>query len=183
VRVAKQPHVPPRANASPKHDDEAQELHPPDQSLADTTPQQRDYVKTFERLITTVLIVMMALVVALAIVDLAWVLIKDIISPPLVLLDVDELLDVFGVFLLVLIGIELLETLKAYVRERVIRAEVIILVATIALARKIIILDMKAMPSVSLLGIAAIIVALGVTYYLIRKTHTRVAATQPPEDT
>jgi len=184
MRVAKNSHVPPRANASPKHDDEAQEPRPSDQSLQPIQPhQQRDYVKTFERLITTVLIVMMALVVVLAIVDLAWVLIKDIISPPLVLLDVDELLDVFGVFLLVLIGIELLETLRAYVRERVIRAEVIILVATIALARKIITLDVKAVPSVSLLGMAAIIVALGVSYYLIRRTHTPVAATQPPEDT
>jgi hypothetical protein len=55
---------------------------------------------------------MMAVVVVLSVVDLAWVLIKDIISPPLALLDVDELLDIFGVFLSVLIGIELLETLK-----------------------------------------------------------------------
>jgi len=126
----------------------------------------------------------LAFVVVLSVVDLAWVLIKDIISPPLVLLDVDELLDIFGVFLLVLIGIELLETLKAYVREREIRAEVIILVAMIALARKIVTLDVKAVPSVSLLGIAAIIVALAIAYYIIRQTHSR--ATRSPrasEDT
>lgn len=184
MRVAKQSPVPPHANASPKRDDEAQASPSSNQGLQPIqTPPQGDYVKTFERLITTVLIGMMVVVIALAIVDLAWVLIKDLISPPLVLLDVDELLDVFGVFLLVLIGIELLETLKAYLHERVIRAEVIILVATIALARKIIILDMKAVPSVSLLGIAAIIVALGVTYYLIRKTRTSAAATPPHEET
>lgn len=141
-----------------------------------------DYVKKFERVMTTVLMGLMAIVVVLAIADLGWVLIKDIISPPLVLLDVDELLDVFGMFLLVLIGIELLETLKAYVREREVRAEVIILVAMIALARKIITLDLKAVPSVSLLGIAAIIVGLGITYYLVRRMRSRPGSPQVPED-
>lgn len=132
-----------------------------------------DYVKKFERVMTTLLIGMMAAVVVLSIAELGWVLLKDILSPPLLLLDVDELLDVFGMFLLVLIGIELLETLKAYVRESEVRAEVIMLVAMIALARKIIILDVKVVPSASLLGIAAIFTALGITYALIRRTHAR----------
>ena len=132
-----------------------------------------DNVKKFERVMMIVLIALMAMVVVVSIADLAWVLIKDIISPPLVLLDVDELLDVFGMFLLVLIGIELLESLKAYVREREIRAEIIILVALIALARKIITLDVKEVPSASLLGIAATILALGITYSLIRPRAAR----------
>ncbi len=142
-----------------------------------------DYLKKFERVITTLLIAMMAVVVVLAVADLGWVLLQDILSPPRVLLDVDELLDVFGVFLLVLIGIELLETIKAYVREREIRAEVIILVAIIALARKIVTLDVKAVPGVSLVGIAAITIALGVAYYLIRQTHSPAPRRpRPPEE-
>ena len=132
-----------------------------------------DYIKTFERVTTTVLIVMMALVVALSVADLAWLLIKDILSPPLVLLDINELVDIFGMFLLVLIGIELLETFMAFAREREVHTEVIILVAMIALARKIITLDVNAVPSVSLLGIAAIVLALGVTYYIVRQTRSR----------
>lgn len=137
--------------------------------------QMPEYVKKFEHVMTTLLIVMMAVVVALSIADLGWVLVKDLLSPPVVLLDVDELLEVFGMFLLVLIGIELLETLKTYVRESEVRAEVIMLVAMIALARKIITLDVKDVPSASLLGIAAIFAALGITYYLIRRSHDRGA--------
>lgn len=140
------------------------------------------FVKTFERVMTAVLLGMMTVVVALSIADLAWMLVKDIVSPPVVLLDVDELLDVFAMFLLVLIGIELLETVKAYVREREVRAEVIILVAIIALARKIITLDVNAVPSVSLLGIAAIIVALAIAYYLIRRMRNWAPTRQAPED-
>lgn len=142
-----------------------------------------DYVKKFELVMTTLLLAMMAVIVVLSITDLAWLLIKDILSPPLILLDVDELLDIFGAFLLVLIGIELLETLKAYQHEREIRTEDILLVAMIALARKIIILDLKAVPSISLLGIAAIIVSLGITYYIIRQTRNRTANRRAPRKT
>jgi uncharacterized membrane protein (DUF373 family) len=141
-----------------------------------------DYVKRFERLMTSVLIGMMSVVVVLSVADLAWLLIRDMVSPPLALLDVDELLDVFGMFLLVLIGIELLDTLQIYVRERELRAEVILLVAIIALARKIVTLDVKAIPGVSLLGIAAMIVALGFTYSLLRRMRHFARSSQAPED-
>ena len=124
---------------------------------------------------------MMGFVIVLAVVDLAWILIEDLLSPPFALLEIGELLDIFGLFLLVLIGIELLETLKAYVRARVIRAEVVILVGMIALARKIVTLDLKDVASASLIGIAAIVVALGITYYLIRKTHDRDHAPTPED--
>ena len=132
-----------------------------------------DYVGKFERVVTVVLRMMLVVVVALSIADLAWVLVRDMLTPPFALLDVEELLDVFGLFLLVLIGVELLETLKVYVRDREIRSEAIIAVALIALARKIVTLEVKAVSGVSLLGIAALMVALGVTYYLIRHTHGR----------
>lgn len=134
-----------------------------------------ELLKKFEHLVTFVLMAMMVVVVTLSVADLGWLLIKDIISPPIGLLDVDELLDLFGFFLLVLIGIELLETLKAYVREKEFRAEVIMLVALIALSRKIIILDFEKLPGISLLGIAGLIVALGITYYLMRRSHNREA--------
>lgn len=72
----------------------------------------------FETLMTTVLMAMMAMVVVLSVADLGWLLIKDISSPPFVLLDVRELLDVFDAFLLVLMGIELFETLPLTPRNR-----------------------------------------------------------------
>lgn len=135
-----------------------------------------DHVKTFEHVVTSVLVVMMGFVIVLGVVDLAVMLVEDFLSPPFALLEIDELLEVFGLFLLVLIGIELLETLKAAVRERVIRAEVVILVGVIALARKIVTLDVKDVSSGSLAGLAAIVVALGITYFLIRRTHDRAEA-------
>jgi hypothetical protein len=51
---------------------------------------------------------MMAGVVLLATVELALLIGKDVLTPPLFLLELDELLELFGQFLLVLIGIELM---------------------------------------------------------------------------
>ena len=89
------------------------------------------------------LVCMMMLVVALATLDLGWIITKDILTPPILLLDLDELLEIFGFFLLILIGVELLETIKAYLRDNIIHVEIVLEVAVIAVARKVIVLDLS----------------------------------------
>ena len=126
-------------------------------------------LKKFEQVILGALILMMSVIVLLSTVELGWIILRDIVTPPVVLLDIDELLDVFGFFLLVLIGVELLETIKTYFVEHVIHAEVVIEVAMIAIARKVIILDVKELPSLTLLGIAAIIITLAVAYWVVKR--------------
>lgn len=136
----------------------------------ETKKQNREpYLKKFEKIIVLSLIGMMVVVILLATVELGWVLIRDIITPPLILLDIDELLEIFGFFLLVLIGVELLETIKAYLKKGVVHVEIVLEVALIAIARKVIILNPKEYPSLSLLSIAALIVALAVAYCLMKR--------------
>ena len=125
------------------------------------------YLEKLERVIVLSLLIMMVAVVFLATVDLGWLIIKDVITPPLILLDINELLDVFGMFLLVLIGVELLETVKMYLTKKMVHVEVVFTVAMIAIARKVIILDIKEVSSLTLIGIGAIIVALSAGYYLL----------------
>lgn len=114
---------------------------------------------------------MMASVVLLSTVELAWYLGKDVLSPPLFLLGLDELLELLGQFLLVLIGIELLHMMKIYVEQRVIHLEAMLIVALIAVTRKIVVLDTKESPEGTLLGIAALVFALSLGYYLVRRSH------------
>ncbi|GFO68600.1 hypothetical protein GMLC_21790 [Geomonas limicola] len=139
-------------------------------------------IKSFEKIIVRVLVVMMIFVLLLATVELAWVIIKDVITPPTFLLEIDELLDIFGLFMLVLIGIELLDTIaKTYMGEATDHAQIVMAVAIIAIARKVIILDVKDLSGLALLGIAAIILALSIGYYLItRKTAAANAGTHDP---
>ena len=127
----------------------------------------------FETVINVTLLVMLAIVVVLATVDLGWLIIKDILSPPILLLDIAELLELFGAFLLVMIGLELLGTVKTYITKNTIHVEVVLLVAIIAIARKVVILEPKELDGAGLLGIAAIILALTAGYYLVRLGRRR----------
>ena len=127
------------------------------------------YLEKFERTITHTLLVLMAGVVLLATSELAWILVKDVLSPPFFLLEIHELLDLFGLFLMVLIGIELLHSVKTYIVRREFHLETVLTVAMIAVARKIIVLDPKELPQGTLLGIAALVLALALGYYVMRR--------------
>ena len=126
-----------------------------------------DYLKNFERLITGALIVMMAVVVVLASIDLGWILIQDMLKPPLFILAIGDLLELFGFFLLVLIGLELLEPIKGYYLGGRIELKVIFSVALIALGRKIIILEPEKYSGLTLIGIGFIILALVLGYFVV----------------
>ncbi len=120
---------------------------------------------------------MLAVVTLLATFDLIWIIGKDIITPPLFLLKIDELMEVLGMFLLVFIGIELLHSVTAYIAHQAFHLEIVLTVAMIAVARKIITLEPKEMPAGSLLGIAAMVLALAIAYALIRFSHPRKSNT------
>jgi len=129
-------------------------------------------MKKFELLVVRILIVMMGIVLALAVIDLGWVIAKDILESRFLLLSVEQLLELFGLFLLVLIGLELLETvMKTYITQGQPHHEVVFIVAIIAVARKVIIIDVKEMDAFVLLGVSALIVGLTVGYFLMKKSN------------
>lgn len=103
------------------------------------------------------------------------ILVLDIISPPSYLLDINELLDVFGFFMLILIGVELLETIRAYLNEHEVHVEIVLEVALIAVARKVVIIDVKEYSPETLLAIAAIVLSLAGAYYLQKRIRNRRA--------
>ncbi len=131
-------------------------------------------LKKFEKIMIQALMVMMAIVLGLATLDLGWLIVKDIRESRYFLLSIDQLLEIFGLFMLVLIGIELLETImKTYITQGEPHYEVVLSVAIIAIARKVIILDLKDVDSLSLLGIALIILALTGGYFLMKRSQNR----------
>ncbi len=133
------------------------------------------YLDTFQKTIIAVLTALMAIVVMLATFELVYIMALDILSPPFILLDANDLLNIFGYFLLILIGIELLETFRIYLKEQAINVQVVFLVAMIALARKVIILDASEMQSLTIVGIGFIILALAAGYYLVKKSKDEVS--------
>jgi uncharacterized membrane protein (DUF373 family) len=128
-------------------------------------------IDRFESIINAALLIMMAVVVLLKTVDLGWTIVKDIAAPPVFLLEVSALLDLFAAFLLVLIGVELLDTVKVYITDKTVHVELILSVGLVAIARKVILLDVKHLDGLSLIGIGVIIIALAASYYLVRTVH------------
>jgi len=120
------------------------------------------------------LIVLMSGVLILATIELGYYLVKSVIESEFALINLDQLMDLFGVFMLVLIGIELLDTIKVYLKENVVHVEVVVLVAIIAVARKVVVLKIELIDGVTIIGIAFIIVALSVAYYFIKKAGLMV---------
>jgi uncharacterized membrane protein (DUF373 family) len=129
----------------------------------------KEVLHTFTRGIILALIAMMMLAVLLSTVELLIILVVELLKPPKYLLGIDNLFEIFGFFLMILIGLELLESIRTYLDDNLLHVEVVFLVAMIAITRKVIILEVKDLEPLALVGIASIIVALALGYYFVKK--------------
>jgi len=125
------------------------------------------------------LMLLLMVVVLVSTVHLGFLIAHELWQPPRFLIPVNGLLEVFGYFLLVLIGVELLETLKMYLKDDVLHVRVVIEVALIAVARKVITAEPEAISSLTLFAIAALILGLGLTFYFERMA--RAAESSPSQ--
>lgn len=133
-------------------------------------------MRLFERGILHGAQILLMLVILAALVDL-WYLfgmalrerVQEIDSIPMLMLAVQR---AFSGILLVVLGLELLETLRVYFTQHRVRLELVIVVALIAVSRHVINLDFEHLTGASIAGIAALIVALTGGYYLVRKSAT-----------
>jgi len=107
-----------------------------------------------QKFVALTLAVLLIVVVALSTVHLGVLIAEEIWKPPRFLIPVQRILDIFALFLLVLIGVELLDTLKAYVKKDAISVRLVLEVALIAIARKVIILELGGVSGVKLLGMS-----------------------------
>lgn len=114
-----------------------------------------------------VLAVLMTLVIFWSSIDVFYTIYERALANPYFLLGVSDLLAVFGAFMTVLIAIEIFINITLYLRHDALPIKMVIATALMAVARKVIMLDVKDIDPQYLLALAAVIVALGVTYWLI----------------
>jgi len=100
-------------------------------------------VDSIEKLIIRVLIILLLAGIVLGMLELARVLILEVFAPPFLLLDISRLFEGFGLVLVILIGMELLKSMKMFLAEDKIKPELFVEVALIALCNKVITLDAK----------------------------------------
>ena len=121
------------------------------------------------RLAVKVLAVLMVLVIVWGIGDVIYVLYQRLTQPPFLLLQINDILATFGAFLAVLIAIEIFINISMYLSTNVIPVRLVIATALMAIARKVIIFDYENITPPFVYGTAAVVLALGLTYWLITK--------------
>jgi uncharacterized membrane protein (DUF373 family) len=124
----------------------------------------------FENLIAKLLLISIICVTVYAVADLGVILVKKILTIPLGSLG-KTLITIFGLFLNILIALELLENITGYLRKHVLQVELVIVTAIIAVARKLVILDLEKTSGMDLLGLGGALLALTIGYYVIRVSN------------
>ncbi|MEM9087679.1 MAG: phosphate-starvation-inducible PsiE family protein [Cyanobacteria bacterium P01_F01_bin.53] len=127
----------------------------------------------FEGWVSKILSIAMVMVIIVIILDLCVYLFTYLGAELVEGRDPDiffgkTLLNIFGFFLSVLIALEILENITAYLRKHVVQVELVIVTSLTAVARKIIILDLKEITGVTLIGLAIAILALSISYFIVK---------------
>ena len=129
-------------------------------------------IEQVEGLVARVLSVVMVAVILVAVGNLIIVLVQELFSSPLGFFN-KTLFNVFGLFLNILIALELLENITAYLRKDVVLAELVIVTSLIAIARKIILLDLEKTSGTEIIGLAIAILSLSISYWIVRSTNAK----------
>jgi len=138
------------------------------------------FYQRFESVVALALTLIITLVIVVALSRLVIGVVSGLVFGVLNPLDHEVFQTVFGEIMTLLIALEFNHTLQYVVtrEQSVIQTKVVLLIALLALARKFIILDLKKTTPAALFGLAAITLALGLTYWLMRERDDRVPPTQ-----
>lgn len=140
--------------------------------LHDELPKEHDdpLISALHRIIRAgvkVLAVLMVGVIFWGIFDVVYVLYQKLMTPPFLLLEVGDIFQLFGAFMVVLIAIEIFINIRLYLGTNILPIQLVIATALMAIARKVIVLDLESVTPLEILGIAAVVLALGITHWLV----------------
>jgi uncharacterized membrane protein (DUF373 family) len=136
------------------------------------------YYQRFESMVAFVLTIVIGLIVVVALVRLSFAVVAGLVLGVVNPLDQKVFQSIFGEIMTLLIALEFNHTLQYVVtrQQSVIQTKVVMLIALLALARKVIVFDLHEMSPELLFGLAAITLALGSTYWLMRERDDRLIA-------
>lgn len=115
--------------------------------------------------------VLMVLVILWGAGDVVYVFYLKLSEPPALLMDTGDIFDIFGAFMVVLIAIEIFVNIRLYLGTSVIPIQLVVATALMAIARKVIVLDLADTEAIYVFGIAAVVIALGITYWMVTQSQ------------
>jgi uncharacterized membrane protein (DUF373 family) len=126
----------------------------------------------FDLFVLRVLRGILGLGIIAAVADLVWLMVHELRRTVSNIETIDEFQTavqaLFSGILLVVLGLELMDTLRNYFIEHRLRVELLLSVALIAIARHVIQLDYEHAPPLLVIGIACLIFSLAASYVVVR---------------
>jgi len=116
------------------------------------------------------LAVLMVIVILFGVGDVIYVLYERLSTPPIFILKLGDILQIFGAFLAVLIAVEIFINITLYLRDDILHVRLVVATALMAIARKVIVFDFKEVDYQYVYASGAVVLALGITYWLTAKT-------------
>jgi len=114
-----------------------------------------------------VLAILMVFVIIMGVVDVGWILYQKLMTPPRFILTISDMLATFGAFIAVLIAIEIFINIIVYLQDDILHVKIVMATALMAISRKVIILDLETTEPAYLWGIASVVLAVSIGYWLV----------------
>jgi len=133
------------------------------------------FLKIISRIVSVIsalLAVVMVGVIIFISVDLVRFIINDILAYPTFSFST-SLLEIFGLFLNVLIAFEILENITSYIRKNHLQIELVVATSLTAVARKLIVFDFEKAGGIELIGLSVAIAALSGSYIFLRRSSKK----------
>ena len=134
------------------------------------------FYQRFEEVVSRIVMIFVAVVIVYSIVLVAMELAVDFMLGPQ-FMEQELLQDVFGSILTILILLEFNHSIAVALKQKsgVLQARIVVLIAILVIARKIILLDFKTASIETLAGHAGVALALGALYWLMMVANRRPA--------
>jgi uncharacterized membrane protein (DUF373 family) len=134
------------------------------------------WYQRFEHIVALALTILVSLIMLVAMYRLSVGILHDLIFGFLNPLEHKVFQSLFGEIMTVLIAMEFNHTihLVAMRKQSIIQVKTVLLIAILALARKVIIMDLHQITSGQIEALAAITLALGIVYWLMRERDDRL---------
>lgn len=125
------------------------------------------FAAAFERFIVGALILLLIGTILFGTVAVAWSLVEDLLHAREFVAEPRLLFDVFGLFVAVLVGVELLKILRHVMISHEVDVTLVVETALIALCNKVITLNPSNYEWTTLAAVAGLIVALAAAIYAL----------------
>lgn len=131
-----------------------------------------ELIEVIEVIVSKILSLALISVIIFAVFDLIVFISQQLFFTSHLLLK-ETLFEIFGLFLNILIALEILENITAYLRKHVFQVELVIATSLIAVARKIIIFDLDKKTGEDLIGLGFATLSLSISFWIIRSQKNK----------